>query len=207
MSKFWTKKNSNNINNLFDYDYLLVPINSNNNHWSLVLVNLHKKKFTYYDSLENEERGFLVMNSLTKLFSDYITRVKDFRDEQSETADGGRRKSLKDEDVNNKFSTSLNSSFNLNQNMQNINSQLNSNLDSNGYDSESESDIDMMSSFWRFKFAQTPQQTNGFDCGVFMCKFMDYLARNEKINFTQDQINYFRYLMAVEIIEGKLLTV
>jgi Ulp1 family protease len=205
MSKFWTKRNSNKYNNLFDYDYLLIPINSNNLHWSLVLLNLHNKKFTYYDSLEDEEKGFIIMNSLTKLFTEYITRVKDCKEDQYGVVNGGKRKSPNEEEVNNKLSTTLNSSTNFYTNGK-LNNPLRSNIYSDDYESESESDIDMMASFWKFKIAETPKQENGVDCGVFMCKFMDYLARDEIINFTQEDIDYFRYLIGIEFLEGKLLT-
>lgn len=32
-------------------DYLIVPINQNNSHWTLAVVNFKKKAFEYYDSL------------------------------------------------------------------------------------------------------------------------------------------------------------
>uniref|UniRef100_A0A8C4STT6 Ubiquitin-like protease family profile domain-containing protein n=1 Tax=Erpetoichthys calabaricus TaxID=27687 RepID=A0A8C4STT6_ERPCA len=32
---------------------------------------------------------------------------------------------------------------------------------------------------------EVPQQMNGSDCGVFACKYADYIARDKPINFTQ----------------------
>ena len=44
-----------------------------------------------------------------------------------------------------------------------------------------------------------PQQRNGFDCGVFMCKNADYHARDGLLNFTQADIDYFRRRIVLEI--------
>lgn len=200
MSKIWVnKKNKSNIN-LFDYDYLMIPINTNNLHWSLVTVNLNNKKFTYYDSLEDKGHGYIVLNSLTRLFTDYVSKVKDYKDQDC-LNNAKKKNTLCEEEVTHRLSSTLNSSTHIYNNF-----NLRSNMNSDEYESQSESDIDMMASFWKFKIANTPKQNNGADCGVFMCKYMDYLARDELINFSQEDIQYFRYLMGIEIVEGKLLT-
>lgn len=49
-----------------------------------------------------------------------------------------------------------------------------------------------------------PRQDNGNDCGVFSCIFAEVISRNKQINFTQENIPYFRDRMIVEILEGKL---
>jgi Ulp1 family protease len=200
MSKYWTKKDPS--KNLFEYDHVMIPINLNNNHWSLVTVDLINKKFLYYDSLENNISGYRVMNDLTTLFTEYVSRVKENKEEECGLGCGKKKFSDKyEEEATNKLSTTINSSTCINNNC-----LFKSNANSDDCQSESESDIDMMASFWKFKIASVPKQTNGYDCGVFMCKIMDYLARDELINFTQDDIKYFRYLMGREIMEGKLLT-
>ena len=38
---------------------------------------------------------------------------------------------------------------------------------------------------WRPKVHGTPEQTNGWDCGVFMCKTADYLSQGAKLDFSQ----------------------
>jgi sentrin-specific protease 1 len=48
-----------------------------------------------------------------------------------------------------------------------------------------------------------PHQKNGYDCGVFMCKFADYAAKNQKFSFSQNNMEFFRKLMALEIINKK----
>lgn len=46
----------------------------------------------------------------------------------------------------------------------------------------------------------TPQQENGYDCGVFTCQFMESLSRGEEFfNFTQRDMAYLRKRMIWEI--------
>ncbi|NXL34111.1 SENP2 protease, partial [Glaucidium brasilianum] len=52
---------------------------------------------------------------------------------------------------------------------------------------------------------EIPQQDNGSDCGVFMCKYADYISRDKPIIFTQDNMPYFRRKMVWEIIHQQLL--
>ncbi|GLV42508.1 hypothetical protein CBL_03245 [Carabus blaptoides fortunei] len=51
-----------------------------------------------------------------------------------------------------------------------------------------------------------PRQLNGSDCGVFSCTFAEFITRNAKILFTQENMPYIRRKMVIEIIEGRLLT-
>ena len=50
-----------------------------------------------------------------------------------------------------------------------------------------------------------PKQTNGCDCGVFMCQYAEYKSRNATFTFSQDNIAYFRKRMIYEILSGKLM--
>ncbi|NXA41338.1 SENP2 protease, partial [Eudromia elegans] len=52
---------------------------------------------------------------------------------------------------------------------------------------------------------EIPQQLNGSDCGVFMCKYVDYISRDKPITFTQNNMPYFRRKMVWEIIHRQLL--
>jgi sentrin-specific protease 1 len=54
--------------------------------------------------------------------------------------------------------------------------------------------------------ADTPQQQNGSDCGVFACVIAEHLARRAPLAFTQEQMPYFRRRIAGEIIFARLLT-
>ena len=51
-----------------------------------------------------------------------------------------------------------------------------------------------------------PQQNNSSDCGVFCCKFGDYIARGLlQFNFKPDDMQTFRKATCYEIVTGKLL--
>ncbi|OXB83463.1 UNVERIFIED_CONTAM: hypothetical protein H355_006310 [Colinus virginianus] len=53
---------------------------------------------------------------------------------------------------------------------------------------------------------EIPQQSNGNDCGVFMCKYADYVSREKPITFTENHMPYFRKRMVWEIIHQQLLS-
>ena len=53
----------------------------------------------------------------------------------------------------------------------------------------------------------TPQQENGYDCGVFTCQFLEALSRgmDSPFNFTQRSMAYLRRRMILEIARTQLL--
>ncbi|XP_028393896.1 sentrin-specific protease 1-like isoform X2 [Dendronephthya gigantea] len=50
-----------------------------------------------------------------------------------------------------------------------------------------------------------PEQLNGCDCGVFACKYAEYVSRRASFNFTQLHMPYFRRRMVYEILKKNLL--
>nr|XP_046269161.1 sentrin-specific protease 2 isoform X2 [Scatophagus argus] len=56
-----------------------------------------------------------------------------------------------------------------------------------------------------FRATEIPQQRNGSDCGVFACKYADYIAKGRSLTFKQCQMPLFRKLMIWEILNQKLL--
>jgi sentrin-specific protease 1 len=50
-----------------------------------------------------------------------------------------------------------------------------------------------------------PQQNNSSDCGMFACKFSEYLSRRANITFAQADMPYFRKRMIYEIVKKDLL--
>ncbi len=58
---------------------------------------------------------------------------------------------------------------------------------------------------WTYKIMDCPKQSNYSDCGVFICKYMDFICRNETFLFSRKEINYYRYLMGVELMQGELV--
>ena len=53
--------------------------------------------------------------------------------------------------------------------------------------------------------ANAPKQENQSDCGMFVCKYCDFISRNEALTFTQDDMQYYRIRMIYEIINYELL--
>ena len=48
----------------------------------------------------------------------------------------------------------------------------------------------------------TPQQLNGFDCGVFTCMFCDFLSIGCPLTFSQEHVNQCRERIALSIMKG-----
>ena len=53
-----------------------------------------------------------------------------------------------------------------------------------------------------WKQGQTPQQRNGWDCGMFMIRTADYIARDTVLSFTQEDMELFRRLTVLEILKA-----
>ncbi|CAL8068415.1 unnamed protein product [Calicophoron daubneyi] len=64
------------------------------------------------------------------------------------------------------------------------------------------------SDLWRLVNPEdtVPQQFNGSDCGVFMCTFGEFISRNVKFAFTQEDMPGIRKRMIFEILTQQLLT-
>ncbi|CAG07397.1 unnamed protein product, partial [Tetraodon nigroviridis] len=52
---------------------------------------------------------------------------------------------------------------------------------------------------------EIPQQMNGSDCGMFTCKYAEYITKEKPIKFTQRHMPYFRRRMVWELVNRKLL--
>ena len=46
-----------------------------------------------------------------------------------------------------------------------------------------------------------PKQTNGVDCGVFLCQYAERIARNAWMDFRQEDMSRARKSMTVELLE------
>ena len=68
------------------------------------------------------------------------------------------------------------------------------------------SPLDPPASQWDAQLVKDiPQQMNGSDCGMFTCKFAEYVTRRADINFTQEHMPYFRRRMIYEILTLQLM--
>lgn len=56
---------------LFSYDLIMVPVNVNNNHWCLAVINLKQEKLEYYDSLQLGDTG-QILEHLRRWLKDRI---------------------------------------------------------------------------------------------------------------------------------------
>ncbi|XP_062355125.1 sentrin-specific protease 2 [Cinclus cinclus] len=75
-------------------------------------------------------------------------------------------------------------------------------------ESREKRNIELTTSEWTLHSMGTeeiPQQNNGSDCGVFVCKFADFISRDKPIIFTREHMPYFRRKMVWEIIHQQLL--
>ena len=52
---------------------------------------------------------------------------------------------------------------------------------------------------------EIPEQLNGCDCGVFTCKYAEYLSQDKTFDFDQGDMPYFRRRMIWEMVNKTLL--
>ncbi|KAG8135847.1 putative Sentrin-specific protease 2 protein [Naja naja] len=75
-------------------------------------------------------------------------------------------------------------------------------------ESKAKKNLDINISSWTLysmKPHEIPQQLNGSDCGMFTCKFADFVSRDKPIAFTQFHMPYYRKKMVWEILHQQLL--
>jgi sentrin-specific protease 1 len=56
------------------------------------------------------------------------------------------------------------------------------------------------------KLDDVPKQSNGYDCGMFVCQYAEHISRNAPFSFRQGDMDRFRIQVAFEITVRKLLT-
>ncbi|KAM7485081.1 hypothetical protein LguiA_001090 [Lonicera macranthoides] len=63
---------------------------------------------------------------------------------------------------------------------------------------------DINVSSWKQEYVEDlPDQENGFDCGMFMIKYIDFYSRDVGLCFNQEHMPYFRLRTAKEILQLK----
>jgi sentrin-specific protease 1 len=131
--------------NVAEMDYIFVPVNLNQAHWALAVIDNIEGKFMYVDSLFGD--GTTILARLV----DYMERETSAN--LSPTADPRNFE---------------------------------------GYTIEPR--------------VECPNQQNGYDCGVFTCTAVDYMARGKSLDYSQADMPILRRRMAWEILKGKLIT-
>ena len=55
---------------------------------------------------------------------------------------------------------------------------------------------------WERVYLDMPHQSNGYDCGVFVLKFADYVARGVVMDWAEADMPHFRRLITAEMMAG-----
>ncbi|KAI0560680.1 Ulp1 peptidase [Gracilaria domingensis] len=132
--KRWTRRFD-----VFEYDLMLIPINQQNLHWTLGVVNFKDKVVAHLDSMGKGGSPEVRENLFRWVRDEAATKGHEFNSEE-----------------------------------------------------------------WSADDVIVPQQTNSDDCGVFLCKYADFLTRGwSDFTFSQDHMNYFRARMAHELLMKK----
>ena len=58
---------------------------------------------------------------------------------------------------------------------------------------------------WNLELITCPQQENNNDCGVFICKFIEYISFGKAFDFNHKDMDYFRVLIGIQLIKMELL--
>lgn len=162
----------------------------------MVVVNLKKKKISYYDSFPSDNGASQILKNISKFFDDFLATKSNENNNLNLIVDTTTDRV--DEDTTN--TNKVEKSFKRKE-------KSICSMNSNNEDNLSDTNNDKYSTTWRFMCPDCPKQDNYSDCGVFMCKFMDYLIREQKFDFNHEDMKFFRILIGVELIKGNVLTV
>ena len=136
------------ISNIFLVNYVLIPI-CNNNHWTLIWINMDSRSIFYLNSLVSAENKDFINECFTGV-KVLLTQIYHL------------------------FSKELSIKFDLN--------------------------------LWRYiKHNNLPQQTNGHDCGAFVCMYARCICYDFVINFKQSDIANCRLLIEQEITKFEII--
>eukprot|EP00742_Colponemidia_sp_Colp-10_P008167 GILJ01008823.1.p2 GENE.GILJ01008823.1~~GILJ01008823.1.p2 ORF type:complete len:436 (-),score=65.68 GILJ01008823.1:2219-3526(-) len=66
---------------------------------------------------------------------------------------------------------------------------------------------DLDTTMWRKRNAKSsvPRQSNGYDCGMFICKFAECVSEDRSWDFDQSQMRTFRKRMVLELISANVI--
>lgn len=178
----------------------MIPISLKNTHWILCLVDPINYKIIYFDSLEPSRVANIsyVSNVLISLFEKYLKdkKIENNKKERSvkieNEAESITQESILSEEIQKLSIENIKEPYLLKcRDVFSIN-----------IDNEKEN---LPKTKWKIIYANGPYQNNLYDCGVFVCKYMDYISCNAEFDFTNKEMDFFRKLIALELIRGELL--
>ncbi|XP_054638860.1 sentrin-specific protease 1 isoform X2 [Dunckerocampus dactyliophorus] len=162
---------------IFSKDILLVPVHLRM-HWCLSVVDFRKKAVTYFDSMGGNN------DEACKLLFEYLQQEsKDKKGEELDTTGWALYSKKRNGGLYCVRCMDLRCAENSRAVLDCARAQLRGNIG----------------------VEEIPQQMNGSDCGMFTCKYADYITKDKPITFTQKQMPYFRRRMVWEIVNRKLL--
>lgn len=58
---------------------------------------------------------------------------------------------------------------------------------------------------WEMRLESVPSQRNSYDCGVFCCKYMEFLSEGLPLQFTQEDMPLLRRRMVLDICKNSFV--
>jgi len=177
---------------LIDFNYILIPIN-NKFHWTVAKIDIKNKNIFYYDSLFGENNhSKSIINVIVKFFDEFL-----------------QNSNLAIENGNNRKINSIcidMTSDKIDDETTNTNKDNSNEILNDYYETDDYPNYYSFNKNWKVDYGKCNKQNNLNDCGVFTCKFLDYLSLNKIPSFTQEDIEYFRIQIAIELINENLMT-
>lgn len=203
--------------NLKTFKRILMPVFSRKRkEWLLVSVDLKNKHILLYNShMPEDQLTYLIeeaniINNISSFFNYYLdNKIYDLTKEENFFSKV-KVEPKKNNNMHKSFTSDLSTQYISTKTItssSNTVEDFNSESD-NSFDSEMNEIWEKLNlqeddnSIWHFSKASNPIQKNENDGGVFMCKFIDYLSRDEPITFTNEDIEYFRITMSIELLES-----
>ena len=128
--------------NVFDMDMLVIPMNQNEVHWVMVVVNIKEKRLEFYDPLQQGMTIYTEMLIMQKWFAELAAL----------------------------------------RNLKTVNIQA--------WDSQ--------------MLTNVPLQKDGYNCGVYVNHFAEFLSRGVPFVIDQDNLEYLRNQILVDLYNGTI---
>lgn len=177
----WTVAKSDSYGPIWNMDRVFFPVHVNNNHWALVVVNITEKKLCWYDSNGSKR-------------TDFMTDLRSWLWDESVDKNAPVDKDLRYwARIAKKEEAARIEAFVAAKEGKTV---------KKGEVKAPPASAAMRA--WPLTFPSSPQQTNGYDCGVFAIMNADYLSDKLVPDYSQSNINMFRVMIAHFIRTGAI---